>query len=479
MRYVLNLSEVGLPLVVHNEIVSVAAKIQAPVESVTTSVLSVLATVLQSVIEVETPVGEISPVSLYTLVILDSGNRKTAVENMLYRKVREFDEERDRRYAELLVKCKLERSAYFLKLKVVRKKLVKAISEGWSNVCTIEEEYMTLLAKEPVAERCGHIVYSDFTIAALMKSLAERWPHASILSSEASKILQNLSQQVTQLNTLHDGPRSMSINRKVEGDILLSDPRLSMSLMVQSEPFNKFRALSATDAGGTGFFNRLLVCEPPSLQGTRMLSPYTVGVDRENEFSPFQQRVAELLIQGESVVKSGGRRALMRFSPEATVLWVEYHNATESWIGVGGSLEEIKGYVSKVMNNMSRIAALLTYFAEGSTIIRRETLMSAAMLCNYYNEEFKHIFGAQGQTDVSKEYAKAWEAWFRRRFISCGRTGFRMGELYKEGPGNMRKKAQLEVALEILSAEGKVTVARSRNGQPHSVFLASNPWRQF
>lgn len=475
MRILLNLPEVGLPPIVHTEIVSIAAKVQAPIELVTTCVLSLLGAGSQSVINVETPVGEISPTSVSTIVIAESGNRKSAVEDMAYREVRKFDEEQDRRYAKIKSKNKIERQAWQLKIRVAQKRLVNALSEERPNILNFEDEYKNLLAQEPLIERCCHIIYNDFTIAALMKSLAERWPHASIISSEATKILQNLSQQVSQQNTIHDGPRSMTINRKVEGDLLVLDPRLSMALMVHPEIFRKFRELSATLAGATGLFNRMLVCEPPSLQGSRMLCPFTLGFDRTDEISPFQQRMAELLIEGEALVKSGGQRKLMRFSPEARTRWVEYHNLTESWIGVGGSLEEVRGYASKVMNNMSRIAAILTYFAGGSTVIQIENLAAAAMLCNYYNSEFKAIFGQEGQADIPKDYAKSWEAWFRQRFTFHGRTSFRMGELYKEGPGNLRKKAQVEVALETLSAQGKVTVMRAQNGRAHTVFLNVDP----
>ena len=479
MREHMNLNEIRLFLILHNEIVSIARKVQAPIELVTTCVLGLMGAILQSVIDVETPVGEILPVCVYTLLIAESGSRKTAVENMVYQKVREFDEERDRRHAQLTARNKLERRAYHLKVKVAQKRWVKALSDASPNLQKLEEEYMFLLAQEPVVERCRHIVYNDFTIAALMKSLSERWPHASIISSEASKILQNLSQQVVTLNTIHDGPASMSINRKVEGDILVLDPRLSMSLMVQPEPFRKFRALGATLAGATGLFNRMLVCETPSLQGIRMLCPFTLGVEHNDEISPFQRRVAELLIEGETLVKSGAQRKLMRFSPEARTRWVEYHNLTESWIGVGGSLEEVRGYGSKVMSNMSRIAASLTYFSEGLTEIQVDTLESAAKLCNYYNNEFKAIFGSEGQAELPQEYAKSWETWFRQRFNFNGRTNFRMGELYKEGPGNLRKKPLLEVALDILSAEGKVTVMRAQNGRAHTVFLNLDPWGRF
>ena len=479
MNRFINFPEVNLHPIILNEIVSIAMQVQASHELVTTSVLSVMGAVLQSVIEVQPPVGDVTPVSLHTLVIAESGDRKSAVESLVFRQVRKFDEERDRLYADLLAKNLIEKRAWQFKLKICQKRLAKALSEGSSKTSDIDSEFMNLLAQEPVVSRCGHILYSDFTIEALIKKLSERWPHANIISSEAAKILQNLSQQVVQLNLLWDGQSSMTMNRKIEGDTVVMDPRVSMALMVQPEPFKKFRALSGTLAGSTGLFNRMLVCEPHSLQGTRMLSVGASNTETHFGLSPFQQRVAALLIEGEDIVKAAGSRKVLQFSEDAKALWIKYANSTESWMGKGGSMEEIKGYASKSMNNISRIAAIFSYFADGSTVIQEHSLASAALLCNYYNSEFIAIFGPEGQADIPKEYARLLEEWFRRRFVATGQTIFRMGELYKEAPGKMRKKVQIEVALEVLGVEGKTVVMKTRRGQPYSVLLRLDPWGQF
>lgn len=479
MRNILKVSQINFPPFVLNEITSIAREVQAPSEMVVTSILGLMGTVLQSIIEVQPPVGEKTPVGVFTLTINESGDRKSAVENLVYEQVRKFDQEQDQKYAKQLARNTIEKKAWHLKLKIIQKRLAKSLSEGSSDASEIENEYMGLLAQEPCVERCGHLLYSDFTMEALMKKLAERWPHASIASSEASKILQNLSQQVVQLNLLWDGQSSMSVNRKVEGDTLVTDPRLSMSLMIQPEPFNKFRALNGTLAGSTGLFNRMLICRPPSLQGTRMLSTNMVEVAPHSPSSPFQQRVKELLVEGEAQVKAGGLRKIMHFSPEAKKLWVTFYNSTESWMGPGGSMEEVKGYASKAMNNMARIAAILTYFAGGRTVIDEATLAVAATLCDYYNAEFVAIFGPEGQADISKEYARALEEWFRRRHAATGKSSFRMGELYKEAPGSVRKKAQLEVALELLCVEGRVMVMKTQHGQPYAVNLRLDRWGRF
>ena len=72
---------------------SILNQTQAPEQLVVTSMLSALSTACQDFIDVKTPYGAIQPVSLFTLVIAESGERKTTTDNLVRKAIFEYVEE--------------------------------------------------------------------------------------------------------------------------------------------------------------------------------------------------------------------------------------------------------------------------------------------------------------------------------------------------------------------------------------------------
>lgn len=87
---------------------SLLEKTQAPVDMVLMSVLSSYSMLLQGIIDVERPEVGRGPVSLFTLTIAESGERKSTVSNLLERPVVDFQLSENEKYKERIAEYELE-----------------------------------------------------------------------------------------------------------------------------------------------------------------------------------------------------------------------------------------------------------------------------------------------------------------------------------------------------------------------------------
>ena len=57
--------------------------------------------------------------------------------------------------------------------------------------------------------------------------------------------------------------------------------------------------------------------------------------------------------------------ALLKFSPEAKTLWIEFYNTIESMLVSGNELYDVRDVASKSADNAARLAALFHVFKHG------------------------------------------------------------------------------------------------------------------
>ena len=70
-------------------------------------------------------------------------------------------------------------------------------------------------------------------------------------------------------------------------------------------------------------------------------------------------------------------RVCLRFSPEAQERWITFYNQAEGLIGVFGHFDDVKDYISKLSDNLARLAALLHHFNGGGGDIPLSILENA------------------------------------------------------------------------------------------------------
>ena len=445
-----------------NEIVDATS---TPPELTESAILGAMAIACQHLIDVDCPGGGRSPTSLFLLSSADSGERKSTIENFIFKPIFEIDH-RNRLKAEkdnqLFDRDMMVWKATFNQ---VRRELDAALRDS-SPTQEIEDRLTTMLQSKPTKSVAPRFIYRDESIRNLQIGMATSWPSAALVASESSGLLSpRNAESLPSLSAIWDG-RPIDVGRAKMPPIYVPSPRLTISLMLQPLMIRGYLGKKTGIARISGLLARFWVVEPLSTQGSRQIHPSQIGAPKNTKATKlFHQRLLRHLEASTEI--SSDQRIVIRFSPQAQQIWLELYNAVESELGAGGRLADIKDCASKIANIMSRIAALIHYCLGRPGDIDVETALYARALCIKGLNNFKQIFGIRSPEE--KAYANA----IRLNTFLANKVAMLMngnfsgmakslrGDIYfeksdVENAGPLRPTAALNEALGQLSAMGVV-----------------------
>ena len=423
------------------------------------------ATACQGHIRVRSPADIESPVSLFCVHVAKSGERKSTVERLFVRGVRDFQifhEERAACHA-------VERARPEKKLNVASKKAEKARDRADDDAGILDAHFLAHAEVEPKHTLTPKLSYADTTPEALLHKLATRWPSAILQSSEASLILAGkATRNLGSLNILWDGGE-VDVDRRNGESFVVRDAQLSASLMVQPGVIQKFISKGSGHARDIGFLARCLICAPTSTQGMRQL--YSLEPKVSDCLDKFAQVIRQVLrghYSDEGVLCS--EKTVLQFSPEAAGEWLRFYNWVESCLLPGGYYSDIPDFASKVCENIARMAAIF-HVMEGKTgnFIDSTATRSAVAICSWYLNEFKRLFGDAQQLSEEFTNARILERWLQEKCIQVQRLYLEKSYVRNFGPNRLREKRVLEGALNQLIWEGKL--ATSQQNKKHYIHL--------
>lgn len=463
----------SLPLCIRDAVDEVTSCVQAPQELVVTSALATVAIGCQGIIDVRAPTGQITPTSLFFLSIADSGERKSSVDKLFSQPIIDFQQQQSVLYQKKLQEYETGWPVWELEYKIVESQLKKAIKKGDNNRESLTVKLQALLKRKPAKPRGFKIIYADTTMAALLHGLYSQHPYAALMSSEASTILNGLSMdQLAHLNTLWDGGE-ITIDRKSEESFTLKNARLSVSLMIQNEPFQQFLQRKNGHARESGFMARMLVANPPSMQGYRMRITDT-SPEKMASLQAFRLRIQEILVLAYR--QEPNSRTVLGFSDQAKEVWYDFYLDGENWIKPYNQGNDIKDCVSKISNNAARMAALLHYFSGKLGCIDRESMQQACDICLWYNMEFKRLFAPKDDIMTAYELADLLYDWLWKRYRQHGWHQCRKKDIYSYGPSRLRKREALDLAIDQLVYQRKIF--NFPYSKPAYIELVLNSWEQ-
>jgi len=133
-------------------------------------------------------------------------------------------------------------------------------------------------------------------------------------------------------------------------------------------------------------------------------------------------------------------RLTVLFDPSAAATWVEVSNFLEQNIGPMRIWEPIADYVSKVSENIARVAALIAYFEFKTTVITDRILAHAIEIVKLYFNEFERIFGRSSQFDDQNDVAISMLKWICEWCrLHPGNNHIPISYVYKNSPIRTRK----------------------------------------
>jgi hypothetical protein len=200
-----------------------------------------------------------------------------------------------------------------------------------------------------------------------------------------------------------------------------------------------------------------LVAYPMSTMGERFIIQPRSSYP---SLTKFQARITELLHLEHSAIEAGThRRRVLRFGWEARQRWIDGFNLTERQIAPGAPLSPISDFVSKLGDNIARIAGLYHFFQgnEGDEI-SLDTLLRAIEVGTWYLNEFERIFSPaipmlhQDQVD-----ATTLEKWLVKYFFRLRCEWIDKSHMERYATDSIRLVDRLNPAISILMQRGLLT----------------------
>lgn len=443
----------------------ISDRTQAPVELIMGTCLSAMSLASQALVAFQYQDGRISPVSLYNVIIAESGERKTAVFNQVMKPIMEFEKQALKAYS---TKVKVY-EADLLAWQAIKKSILNLIrkNEGKreDNTCEhkkLREHYL----EKPEPPKLPKLIYNDATHEAIVKGLSENIGSAGLVSDEGGGVLNGRAMNNSPLfNQLWDGV-PFDVERK-DHRLIIDDSRFIILVLTQLNELNSFIKKRGERVIGNGFFARCLWSVTTTTQGLRQ-QPSRVKCDNKN-LEMFHQRISELL---ELTISNASPR-ILHFSPEAEMKFLAFQDEVENRITLDRNKHTaISGILSKIPENAVRLATLIHFFFdfEGDEIGQGTLEHIINAIKYYYNQVVKLL---TEQMDKSEEDAKNLYQWLLHGPINQSGVCFRVAKTHvrRYAPYHLRDGARLNKALKVLEEYGNISICKEKNsnGSVHQV----------
>lgn len=310
------------------------------------------------------------------------------------------------------------------------------------------------------------LLFDDVSPTAIISSLHDHWPSVGILSDEAGKLFNSRTfENIGLFNKLWDGDPVSLDRHRTSASYTVAGARLTVSLMSQQQTFRDFLEKQGSLARDNGFLARCLTCWPVSTQGFRYIQPDQITLPNQAKPSleEFQKIIESLLNKAWQRHQLGSDRMTIKMSDEAARCWSYYYNRIESAIGPNNWWTDIKDGAAKAAENIARLACLFQAFesceSQDDFQISAEMIHAADVICMWYMNHFKGIFGQQSALSAEVQDANELMAWLEKTWAQRNANFIAKNEVRQLGPNKIRSKDRLERAMDILQKDGKIIVA--------------------
>ncbi|UUJ40040.1 DUF3987 domain-containing protein [Pseudomonas extremaustralis] len=424
--------------------------IMAPRPLILMSALTAIAVVLQGLIDVRKPNGQIVPTSLMLLAIANSGERKSTVENVFLGPIRDFQQQQSSIYQKQVQQWRVRHDIWKAHGKDLFKDITKKARQGQPSH-NDEQQLLAHQEKEPLQPKECKLLYEDSTSEALFLGLHQNLPTAGLTSSEGGGVLGGRAlNDLSKMNAIWSGD-PITVDRKTAESFVLNEARLTVSIMAQESAVSGYMARRGEMSRGSGLWARFLVCYPTSTQGYRVPHNCTQSWEHRGNFV---ERLTELLQQNAMLLQEAKhKKQVIAFTSEASDRWHQVVNAIEMEIRPGCQLEGAGDHASKLADNIARVAALFHSFEKFEGDISLSTLNAAIGFCESCSNDFFKLFMPPPQEQLDACELDHWLNHFRNPYNHLVRKNY----IRQHCPNKLREKNRLDRALDVLCSKGLVS----------------------
>jgi putative DNA primase/helicase len=422
--------------------------IKAPLALCCQSVLGAGSLAAQSHFDVKLPWETTAPLSLFLLTVGESGERKSAVDDIVLGAAKEQQKAEMLEYNELLKDHEAASAAWNQAIESAK----KSVAGGKAKASTDEiRKAMDGCGEKPTPPISPMRFVTDPTVEGLFKLLAIGQPSVALFSDEGGLLIgghalnsDNALKTMARWCKLWDGSEFDRV-RSGDGSGILYGRRMALHQL--SQPDVMVKLLSDPTANGQGFLARCLTAWPSSTIGTRHTVAYSWAGSR-NELKRLFGKLKGLM---EAKPRTSDRDpqelapVALPLTLEAQSLAVEAGNIFESLMAPGNDLAELRDRGSKALENACRIAGVLAVVEGGMATreISRSHLERGVNLIQWYLNEALRIRSA-AVVPQSVIDAESMLAWLKDRDCRV----FRTATLLTHGPSQLRNKKRLDDAID-------------------------------
>lgn len=441
----------GLPII-NSTVDELEKVIKAPRPLIFSGVLSAVSLVLQGLLDVQKPKGGISPCSLMLLSIAESGERKSTIDKIIFKKIRESQGCLAAEYEKEYAKWQGDIKIWEMKQRAIQRKIEK-LAERAEESIELEREYIAGVSRRPIQPKKFKMLYEDVTSAALFLGLYSNTPTAGLIAGEGGGVLSGPAlNDLPKQNSLWSGDE-IHVDRVSRDSFTVSGGRLTVSLMVQEDVFRKYMSQRGEVSRGSGLWARFLVCKPDSRQGERFESHSDASMVC---IDAFLDRLTDFYSENLRRFKNNSwGRVVVGFDDDAKSSWIDFYNFVESRVAEGGFWSGMRDHASKLADNVARLAVLFHCFETGSVSgkVSEVTLNFAIQVGLWFSGEFAKVFSREGRLEADSALLLRW-----MEMKCCRDNSYTLtrNDIRRNCPNRLRSKQVLDETLLYLESRGVV-----------------------
>ena len=392
----------ALPADIGSYAQAVSESTQTPVDMAGTAALAVAAMCCQGKYVIQGKADWIEPLNLYTNVIAQPSERKSAVEHHMVRPADNFEVQYNLRNAARVEGSKMRKRVLERRQKAIEDKVAKGQAEP-GDLDQIAQEIAEFEEEKPL-----HLYVDDITTEKLVSVMAGNHGRAALISSEggifdtlAGIYTKNVNIDVMLKAYSGDTIRVDRIGRESES---IMNPTLTVLLMTQPKVVSD--VLGNPTFRGRGLTARFLYCLPDSAVGDRRFQSRPIS---DEAYRRYEQRIINMLED-----EYPPRPEVITLSPEASRLLTDFAEEIEPKLKT--DYAEIADWAGKLVGNTLRVAGLLCragvnrapeFLSENEPLVVSDRVMGDAIrLGRYYLSHSLAVHDAIPQSTMYRQAEK-------------------------------------------------------------------------
>lgn len=458
----------ALPTVLRRWVEAESHATQTPADLPALLALSVCSVGIARRVTVEPRPGWQEPVNLFTAVLLEPGNRKSAVFADAMKPLRELEAELIEAALPDVARAQSDRRLDEARLRKLEK---TAVEKHGNEAAQARHEAGKLAADladaaEPVLPR---LIVDDATAEKLGIMLAEQGGRIASMSPEGG-----VFDLMAGLYSKHGIPQFGVYLLGHSGDDLKTDRVSRKSVSVERPALTCAYAMQpavikglAENAAfrGRGLLARFLYAAPQSWIGRRVIAPTPVS-DATRE--AYRQVVRSLTELEDEIV--------LQLSADAEALFCVWEAEIEAMLAEGGQMEVMRDWGAKLAGATLRLAAVLHCVERGPAgQIEVPTIAAAVEIARYLVPHAEAVLNFMSASEESAvDDARYLLRWIERH----GRREFTKRDAQQHGKRRFPKADDIDPALAELKRRGYIRlqpVEASGAGRPASPTFVVNP----